>query len=122
MASRTSSSSATAARGGVAAWAVVAGVASVAAMPVAVYVTRFVSAYELRDVWIGLPVAALLGILAIVLARRARREASILLVRGAGGGLARLGRILGLVGICMAASTVVAFAVLGLLESVGSRG
>src|SRR5574337_1685723 len=106
MASRTSSSSATAARGGVAAWAVVAGVASVAAMPVAVYVTRFVSAYELRDVWIWIPVAALLGILAIVLARRARREASILLVRGAGGGLARLGRILGIVGICMAASTV----------------
>ena len=121
MADRTSSSSASAARSAVAAWSVVAGVASVLAIPVAIYVTRFVAAYELRDVWVGVPVAGLLGLLAIVLARRAQRENAMLLGRRGGTGLARTGRVLGFAGICMACATLVAFAVLGLLEYVGSR-
>jgi hypothetical protein len=90
-------------------------------MPLAVYLTRFVAEYELRDVWIGVPVAGLLGVLAIVLARRARRRSAMLLSRGGGTGLARAGRVLGIVGVCMACATVVAFAVLGLLEYVGAR-
>lgn len=102
-------------------WSLVAGVASVAAMPLAVYLTRFIGAYELRDSWVGVPVAGLLGLLAIVLARRAQRENAMLLGRGGGTGLARAGRVLGIVGICMACATLVAFAVLGLLEYVGSR-
>jgi hypothetical protein len=91
-------------------------------MPLAVYLTRFFAAYELRDVWIGIPIAAGLGVLALVLARRARRRSAVLLGRSGGLGLARAGRVLGIVGICLASATVVAFAVLGLLEYVGSRG
>ena len=102
-------------------WSLVAGIASVVAMPLAVYVTRFVGAYELRDSWIGIPFAACLGILAVVLARRARRRNAVLLGRGEGTGLARAGRVLGIVGICMASAAIVAFAVLGLLEYVGTR-
>jgi len=110
-----------AARNGAALGSVFAGIASVVAMPLAVYLTRFFAAYELRDVWVGIPVAAGLGILALVLARRARRWNAMLLDGGGGTGLARAGRILGIVGICMACATVVAFAVLGLLDYVGSH-
>ena len=106
---------------GAAVWSLVAGIASVVAMPLAVYATRFVGAYELRDSWIGIPFAAVLGIAAVVLARRTRRHNAVLLGRGGGVGLARAGRVLGIVGICMASATIVAFAVLGLLEYVGSR-
>jgi len=103
-------------------WSLVAGVASVAAMPFAVYLTRFVGAYELRDSWVGVPLAAGLGILAIVLARRARRRSAVRLGREGGARRARVGRMLGIVGISMAAATLVAFAVLGLLEYAGTRG
>ncbi len=108
-------------RNGAAVWSLLAGIVSVVAMPLAVYSTRFVGAYELRDTWIGIPVAACLGILAIVLARRARRRNAVLLGRGGGAGMARAGRVLGIVGICMASATIVAFAVFGLLEYVGTR-
>lgn len=102
-------------------WSLLAGVVSVVAMPLAIYVTRFVGAYELRDSWVGIPVAAVFGIAAVVLARRARRRNAVLLGRGGGVGVGRAGRVLGIVGICMASATIVAFAVLGLLEYVGSR-
>jgi len=36
-------------------------------------------------------------------------------------GLARAGRVLGVVGVCMALATLVAFGVLGLLDYVGSH-
>jgi len=108
-------------RNGTAVWSVVAGVASVVVMPLAVYVTRFVGAYELRDTWVGVPFAAGLGVLAVALARRAQRRSAVLLGRGGGLGVARVGRVLGIIGICMAAATIVAFAVLGLLDYAGSR-
>jgi hypothetical protein len=90
-------------------------------MPLAVYLTGLTSAYQLKDVWVGIPVSALLGILAMSLARRARRRNAVLLSGGSGVGLARAGRVLGAVGVCMACATLVAFAVLGLLDYVGSH-
>lgn len=108
-------------RNGTALWSLVAGIASVVAMPLAIYLTRPLAAYELRDTWIGIPVAACLGILAVVLARSARRRNAVLLGRSGGVGAARAGRVLGIVGICMASATIVAFAVLGLLEYAGTR-
>jgi hypothetical protein len=110
-----------AARNGAALGSLVAGLASVGAMPLAVYLTGFFAAYELKDTWIGIPVAAVLGILAIALARRARFRSAVLLGRGGGTGLARTGRVLGIVGICMACTGGVAFAVFGLLEYAGTR-
>ena len=38
-----------------------------------------------------------------------------------GGGIATAGRVLGIIGLCMAASALVALGVYGLLQYVGSR-
>jgi hypothetical protein len=105
-----------------AAWgSVVAGVASVAALPLAIYLTRFSERYELLHASLVIPVAAALGVTAIALARRARRHVAVTLGRGAGNGPARTGRVLGIVGVCMAVAALVSLGVYGLLEYVGSR-
>jgi len=105
-----------------AAWAsVVAGVASIATMPVAVYVTRFSDAYELLDAAFAIPLGAGLGVAAIVLARSPRRRSALSLGRVGGEGVARAGRVLGIVGVCIALAALVSLAVNGLLEYAGSR-
>ena len=105
-----------------AAWAsLVVGVASVATMPVAVYTTRFSASFKLPEAGYAIPLAVLLGALAILLARRARLQAALRLGREpAGQGTARAGRLLGIAGLCIAASGVVALAVYGLLQNAGS--
>ena len=55
-------------------WAsLLAGLASVATLPVAIYLTRFSDSYELIHAGFAIPVAAVLGLVAISLARRCRR-------------------------------------------------
>jgi hypothetical protein len=110
-------------RGNGAAWAsLVAGVASVLTIPVAVYVTRFVESYELLDAAYAIPVGAALGVVALAFARRARREGALRLQReGTRQGVVRAGRVLGIVGICIALAGVVSLAVYGLLEYAGTR-
>lgn len=104
------------------AWgALLAGLASAATLPLAIYATRFSDSYELLHAGFAIPLAAALGIVAIALARRARRRNVLLLDRGRGSGLARAGGLLGTVGVCMALAALVALAVYGLLEYVGSR-
>ena len=93
-----------------------------ATLPLAVYLTRFSGSYDLLQAGFAIPVAAGLGLGALVLARRARVEASLSL-SGAGGRsrAATAGRVLGILGLCLAASGLVALGVYGLLEYVGSR-
>lgn len=106
---------------GSAAWgSLVAGLASVAALPVAIYATRFSDSYDLLHAGFAIPVAAGLGAVALALARRAHRSRAASLAAG-GGGVAVAGRVLGIIGLCMAASALVALGVYGLLEYVGSR-
>ena len=107
-----------------AAWAsVVAGVASVATIPVAVYVSRFIQSFRLQEAGYAIPLAVLLGALAILLARRSRLQAALRLGRApVGQGAARAGRLLGIAGLCIAASGLVALAVYGLLQYAGSSG
>jgi hypothetical protein len=100
---------------------VAAGAASVATLPLAIYLTRFSDAYELLDSALAIPLAAALALLALGLASRARRRTSVALGRAPGGGPARAGRVLGIVGLCLVASALVALGVYGLLEYVGSR-
>jgi hypothetical protein len=90
-------------------------------LPVAIYLTRFSDAYELLHAALAIPPGAGLAFLALGLASRARRRASLALGRGPGGGPAHVGRVLGIVGLCMVASALVALGVYGLLEYVGSR-
>lgn len=108
------------ARGSGAAWAsLVAGVAAVLAIPVAVYVTRF-SSLRLLEAGYAIPIAVVLGLAAVALARRARREMALGLgKRGEREGTARAGRLLGLAGMCLAAAALVSLVVYELLEYKG---
>ena len=104
------------------AWcSVVAGLASVATLPVAVYGTRFSDSYALLHASFAIPVAVVLGFVAIALSRRARMHTAVSLAGEGGSRVAAAGRILGILGLCMAASAVVALCVYGLLQYVGSR-
>jgi hypothetical protein len=92
-------------------------------MPIAVYTTRYVASYELLDSGYAIPVAIGLGLVALAFARRARRETALRLGRtGAREGVARAGRQLGIVGLCVASAAIVALAVYELLEYAGTRG
>jgi len=105
-----------------AAWgSLVAGVASCAVLPAAIYATRFSERYELLHAGFLIPVAAVLGLIALALARRARARTRVSLSAEGTSGIATAGRVLGVVGLCMAASALVAVAVYGLLDYVGSR-
>jgi hypothetical protein len=105
-----------------AAWgSVLAGVGSVLCLPVAVYATRFSDSYDLLHAGFAIPVGIVLGLVALTLARRARRRSAVSLAAARGSGLVTLGRVLGVLGLCMAASGLVALGVYGLLEYVGSR-
>jgi ABC-type Fe3+ transport system permease subunit len=100
----------------------VAGLASVATLPLAIYLTRYGDRYELIHAAFAIPLAGALAFLAISLARRARRLSVIRLGRGGGRpGLVRAGRLLGIAGLCLALAAVVALGVYGLLEYVSSR-
>ena len=102
------------------AWgALVAGVASVATLPVAIYLTRFSDSYDLLHASFAIPVAAVLGAAALIFARRARRLGALSLGRGGSLGRARIGRAFGMLGIALAAAGTVSIAVYGLLEYAG---
>ena len=100
--------------------ALLAGVAAVATLPLAVYLTRYSGHYELLHAGFAIPLAAGLGIVAIRLARRSRRVKALSLDDRADRA-ASVGRVLGAVGVCMALAAVVALGVYGILEYVGSR-
>lgn len=100
--------------------ALAAGLASVATLPVAVYLTRFSGSYELLHAGFAIPIAAVLGILAIRLARGATRRHALSL-SAERSRAASLGRVLGAIGLFMAAAALVSLGVYALLEYVGSR-
>ena len=109
-------------RGAGAAWgSLAAGLASVATLPVAVYATRFSDSYDLLHAGSAIPIAIAFAFVALALSRRARGRTPVSLAVETGGGLATAGRVLGVLGLCMAASALVALGVYGLLEYVGSR-
>ena len=100
-----------------AAWSAVLGLLSAVTMPLAILGTRYSASYELLQSGFAIPVAAVLGIAAIVLARKARKLEQVTLGRAGGAKRGRIGRILGTLGLCMAASSAIAVAVYGVLVS-----
>jgi hypothetical protein len=103
------------------AWAaLLTGLASVLVLPVAVYLTRFSDTYDLVHAGFAIPVAVGLALAALALARKARLRTSVSLSAQTPG-IVTAGRVLGIVGLCMAAAALVALGVYGLLEYVGSR-
>lgn len=77
-------------------------------MPAAVGVARQTAGVSLLDAAYAIPVAALAGLSAILFARGAAARIHWSLERAGGLGRARLGRILGIAGICFALSGSIA--------------
>jgi hypothetical protein len=103
------------------AWSsLLAGLASIATLPLAIYLTRFSDSYDLLHAGFAIPLAAVLGAVSLALARRARLASGISLEARAPWP-ASAGRVLGVIGLCMAASALLALSVYGVLEYVGSR-
>jgi hypothetical protein len=100
---------------------VLAGLASVVTLPLAIFLTRFSDSYELIHASFAIPIAALLGVVALALARRSRRRIALSLSSERRDGAAVAGRMLGIAGVCLALAALVALGVYGLLEYVGSR-
>ena len=105
-------------RNGRAAWSVVLGLLAAATMPVAILATRYSETYELIHAAFAIPFAIAFGIMAVVLARRARELERATLGKAGGARAAQIGRLLGILGLCMAASATIAVAVYELLVAV----
>lgn len=97
------------------------GLGATATMPLAIVASRYSASYELLHAGFAIPVAVVLGALAIGLARGALRLDDMRLGRAGGRRVARLGRALGVLGISLGATCAVALAVYGILTYLGER-
>lgn len=97
---------------------VLVGLLAVATMPTAILVTRWSRDYELLQAGFAIPLAALLGLAAVALARRARARLAPTLGHAKGTRTARLGRLLGLLGFLLALTGAGSLAVYWLLSVV----
>jgi hypothetical protein len=95
----------------VAVFSLILGVLAVLAIPVGVYLTDQRNDLRLIHAGFVVPVAFVLGVAAIRLARRARRRLERTLGRAGGEVPARLGRILGWLGVYLALIGAISLAV-----------
>ena len=94
-----------------------AGIASLAAWPVALALARYSKRVDLVYASVGaVGVGAALGIVAILLARRAVTRIQRTLGRSGGAGRASAGRAVGILGVCVAITGALALGFFGLLE------
>ena len=94
------------------------GLLAVAVLPAAIVVTNRSREYELLHAAFAIPFAAMLGALAVALARRARARLAPTLGHAKGTRTARFGRVLGMLGFLLAltaAGSVGVYAVLSLV-------
>jgi hypothetical protein len=87
---------------------VLLGLLAVAAVPVAVVLSRQTAGVRLIDAVWAIPVALACGIGALLFSRGARGRIRWTLERAGGIGRVRLGRVLGVAGICVALSASIA--------------
>lgn len=95
------------------------GLLATAAVPIGVVFSRWVGNIKLIDAAIAIPIAAVLGVVAIVLARRSRRAIEWTIGRAGGRRAARLGWFLGVLALCLAAAAGLALGFYGLLVLLG---
>jgi hypothetical protein len=116
----TSSSNGAPPRPGSARLSVLVGLLATATMPAAIVATRWSRDYELLDAGFAIPAAAVLGLLAVALARRARSRLAPTLGHPRGTRTARLGRLLGLLGFLLAltgAGSLLVYWILSVVEA-----
>ena len=92
-------------------WSLIFGLVAVAAIPVAVVVTENRGDLRLLHAGVAVPVAALLGIAGILLARRARKRLERTLGRAGGVVPARMGRVFSWLGFYLALIAAVSLGV-----------
>ena len=94
------------------AWAaLLAGLAAAAALPGSIAISQELRTWKLLVAFAAIPVAAVLGFAAIAFARGARRRIDLTLGRARGAGTARVGRVLGFVGVYLACTGALTLAV-----------
>jgi ABC-type Fe3+ transport system permease subunit len=96
---------------------VLLGLLGLAILPVAVFVAQESDEWTLVQAGVAVPVAAVLSLLALWLARRARRRSDRTLDRVGGRRTARIGKLLGGLGLYVAATAALALGVYALLSS-----
>jgi len=94
---------------------VLVGVLAVATMPVAIVVVRRVERYQLLDAAFAIPLGMALGVGAVALARRGRLRIERTLGRAGGRRAASVGRLLGLLGFCLATTAAISVGTYALL-------
>jgi hypothetical protein len=86
-----------------------------ATVPAGIVLARETRLVTLVNSSVSVVVALLLGLSAIILARRARERVQITLGRAGGEGTARVGRVLGTLGVLVGATAALAIGFYGLL-------
>ena len=97
---------------------VLVGLLGLATLPVAIAASSWSQRYELLHAAFAIPAAALLGLFAILLARKARSRLARTLGHPRGSRTARFGRLLGVAAVLLAltaAGSVAVYAVLSLV-------
>jgi hypothetical protein len=96
-------------------WSLVVGLLAAAALPAAVAYAYTSATLQLIWAGVAVPVAFVLGVAALSAARAGRRRAQMTLLRRSGSAAARLGRLLGLLGVLLAGTGTIALAVYAIL-------
>ena len=110
MAGRIESSSARRERNGRARASLLVGLLAAAALPAAIVVAQLTDAYQLLRAAAAIPVALVLGLVAILLARGARLRIDRTLGRVGGEGAANAGRLLGVLAFLLGIAGTIAVA------------
>ena len=92
-----------------------AGVIAVLAIPAGLALAAYSSMVDLTESAVAIPVAGVLGVVAIALSRGARRISQITLGRVGGTHVARVGAVLGFLGLYLAAMALLSIGFFGLL-------
>ena len=95
--------------------AVLLGLVAVVSVPVAIVLSRQSAGITLLDAAWAIPVAAICGLAALLFVRGASGRIRATLERAGGVGRVRLGRVLGVAGICVALSGAIAVGLFELL-------
>jgi hypothetical protein len=98
------------------AWAaLVVGLAGLLTLPAAIEVTRRSTRIRLLDAGYAIPLAFVLALVALVMARRARKNLRWLQLRGRGTGVATVAVMVGTVALCLALAAALSVGFYGLV-------